>query len=76
MKFLNEDGIIIFHDMLPRSDIEEKQDMSGDVWKVACEISKINDAKFVIANIDQGVGILKIKRNSKYSRIPDIKEKI
>jgi len=75
MKFLNENGLIIFHDMLPRSDVEEKQDMSGDVWKVACEILKINDAKFVIANIDQGVGILKINKNSKYSRIPDIKEK-
>ena len=75
MKFLNEDGIIIFHDMLPRSSYEEKQDMSGDVWKNAYEISKMNDSKFVIVNIDHGVGLLKIKKNTKYTKFTEVKDK-
>ena len=75
MKFLNDDGIIFFHDMLPRSVSEEKQDKSGDVWKNACEINAMEGSKFVIVNIDQGVGILKISKKSKYIRIPDISNK-
>ncbi len=61
--------------MLPRSSNEEKQDKSGDVWKNAYEISMMNDSKFVIVNIDQGVGILKVKKSAKYMKIPEIKDK-
>ena len=61
--------------MLPRSSNEEKQDKSGDVWKNAYEISMMNDSKFVIVNIDQGVGILKVKKSAKYMIIPEIKDK-
>ena len=75
MKFLNDDGIIFFHDMLPRSVEEEKPDKSGDVWKNACEINKMDDSKFVIVNIDHGVGILKISKKSKYVNIPEIEKK-
>ena len=72
MKFLNNNGIIILHDMLPRSKTEETQDYSGDVWKVAVELSKSENLKFIIANIDQGVGLLKIKKDSKYIKLKDI----
>ena len=76
MKFLNEDGIIIFHDMLPRSQQEEGQNKSGDVWKNAYEITKINNSKFVIINIDQGVGILKVNKNSNYVQLPELNDKL
>ena len=66
MKFLNKDGIIILHDMLPRSKTEETQEYSGDVWKVAVDLSKSKNIEFVIANIDQGVGLVKINENSNY----------
>tara|TARA_Y100000816_G_C25620059_1_gene331125 strand:- start:259 stop:528 length:270 start_codon:yes stop_codon:yes gene_type:complete len=58
--------------MLPRSKTEETQDYSGDVWKVAVELSKSENLKFIIANIDQGVGLLKIKKDSKYIKLKDI----
>ena len=75
MKFLNNNGIIIFHDLLPRSTEEEKDNKSGDVWKNAYEISKINDSKFIIVNIDHGVGILKIDKSSRYQKSPGIEKK-
>ena len=49
MKFLNKDGIIILHDMLPRSKTEETQEFSGDVWKVAVDLSKSKNIEFIIA---------------------------
>ena len=75
MKFLNKDGIIILHDMLPRSKTEETQEYSGDVWKVAVDLSKSKNIEFVIANIDQGVGLVKINENSNYERQNGIQDK-
>ena len=66
MKFLNEDGRIILHNMLPRHKAEESMEFSGDVWKVAYELSISENVKFIIANIDQGVGLLKLLNNSKF----------
>ena len=75
MKFLNKDGIIILHDMLPRSKTEETQEYSGDVWKVAVDLSKSKNIEFIIANIDQGVGLLKTTEESKYIRQENIETK-
>ena len=75
MKFLDKNGIIILHDMLPRSKTEELPKFSGDVWKVAYELSKSENVKFHIVNIDQGVGLLKLNDNFKYIREPNIKDK-
>ena len=72
MKCLNDNGIIILHDMLPRSKSEETQEYSGDVWKVAVDLSKSENLKFIIANIDQGVGLLKITKQSKYIKQKEI----
>ena len=66
INFLNKDGIIILHDMLPRSKTEETQEYSGDVWKVAYDLSQSENLNFIIANIDQGVGLLKISNDAKY----------
>ena len=75
---LNDGGIIFFHDFLPRSEFEEKvprQQISwtGDVWKVAVELNNCDNAEFKIINIDNGIGILKIKKNFSYKEIPNIK---
>tara|TARA_B100001057_G_scaffold237584_1_gene237932 strand:+ start:535 stop:1236 length:702 start_codon:yes stop_codon:yes gene_type:complete len=75
MKFLNTNGLIILHDMLPRSKTEETQKFSGDAWKVAVDLSKSENLEFIIANIDQGVGLIKTKENSKYIKQNDIKDK-
>ena len=76
IKFLNEDGIIILHDMMPRHKTEESAEFSGDVWKVAFELCQSENVKFVIANIDQGVGLLKITTNPNYIKQPKIKDKV
>ena len=44
LKFLKDDGFIIFHDFLPRNAYEEnvppkQKEWSGDIWKVAVEIN-------------------------------------
>ena len=76
INFLNEDGIIILHDMMPRHKTEESPKFSGDVWKVAFELCQSENVKFVIANIDQGVGLLKTTTNPNYIKQPKIKDKV
>ena len=75
IKFLNKDGIIILHDMLPRSKTEETQEYSGDVWKVAVDLSKSKNIEFIIANVDQGVGLLKTTEETRYIREENIETK-
>tara|TARA_B110000444_G_scaffold123194_1_gene115817 strand:+ start:426 stop:1124 length:699 start_codon:yes stop_codon:yes gene_type:complete len=75
MNFLNKDGIIIFHDMMPRHRTEESPKFSGDVWKVAYDLTKSKNVNFIIANMDQGVGLLKITSNSNYIKQLEIKNK-
>lgn len=78
MKHLKEGGIIFFHDFLPRSFLEEcvprKQTAwTGDVWKVAVELNNSFNVEFKIINIDMGIGVLKINKNSKYQKIDNLK---
>lgn len=80
IKALNKNGIIIFHDMLPRNKFEEfvprKQSVwTGDVWKVAVELMNSPNCIFKIANIDMGIGILKILDNFQYIKMPELKNK-
>lgn len=80
IKHLNKNGIILFHDMLPRNKFEEfvprKQSVwTGDVWKVAVELISSPNCKFKIVNIDMGIGILKILDNFRYNKIPELKNK-
>jgi hypothetical protein len=77
---LKDGGIIFFHDFLPRSDFEEKIprkqiSWTGDVWKVAVELTYSENKEFKIINIDNGIGILKIKKNFIYKKMPHIKNK-
>lgn len=80
MKQLNENGIIFFHDFLPRSFFEEKvprkqSTWSGDVWKVAVELANSKNVKFKIINIDHGIGVLKLHKNFEYVKIDELKNK-
>jgi len=74
MKLLNPGGVIFLHDMLPRCEMEQKIPQSyttwlGDVWKVAVELTQSTNVDFRICNIDRGVGILKLKKESKYKKL-------
>jgi tRNA G37 N-methylase Trm5 len=80
VKFLNDDGIIIFHDFLPRNSIEgsavrKNKDWCGDIWKVAVEINQSIRKEFVIVNIDMGVGLLKPKKKFIYKKNNELKNK-
>ena len=79
---LNENGIILIHDMIPTNSLVEytprraiNSHWTGDVWKCAVEIQNSKNLDFVIANCDCGVGILKPKNNYEYKVLPDIKNK-
>ena len=79
MKCLNDGGIILFHDFLPRSFFEEKEvqnkqsSWSGDVWKVAVELNNSKNVELKIINIDHGVGILKLKKDFQYIKMDNLK---
>jgi hypothetical protein len=80
IKQLGKNGIIFFHDMLPRNSFEEfvprkQASWTGDVWKVAVELMNSPNCKFKIVNIDMGIGILKILDNFKYTKMPELKNK-
>lgn len=64
LKFIKSDGWIGMHDLLPRNWIEEhvprifqEGAWSGDVWKVAFELSNTKGLEFKIIDIDRGVGL-------------------
>lgn len=74
---LNENGIIFLHDLLPKNSFEQnvprKQGVwTGDVWKVAVELSNSENCEFRIINTDFGIGILKIKDKFKYKKMPEL----
>ncbi len=80
MQQLSENGIIFFHDFLPRSFFEEKvprkqSTWSGDVWKVAVELANSINVEFKIINIDHGIGVLKLKKNFEYKKIEELRNK-
>lgn len=66
---LNPNGIILIHDMLPRSEEEAivpipenpKGFWLGDVWKLAFDLNDNNDLNFNIYKTDCGVGLLSKK---------------
>ena len=74
MSALKNNGIILFHDFLPNNIIQEKTNFSGDVWKIAVELSNSKNVEFKIANIGCGVGILKFKNNWEYLKIPELEK--
>ena len=72
LKVLKDNGIVIFHDMLPITWEQEciprfSKKWNGDVWKIAIELMNNNGFKFNIIACDHGVGVLKKNRvNTSY----------
>ena len=69
IKFLKPGGWIAFHDMLPRNWMEHNVPYlgtgpwTGDVWKVAFELSQTDGIDFKILKIDCGVGVLRLTKD-------------
>jgi hypothetical protein len=69
IKFLKRGGWIAFHDMLPRSWMEHHVPYlglgpwTGDVWKVAFELSQTDGIDFKILKIDCGVGVIRLTKD-------------
>jgi SAM-dependent methyltransferase len=65
LKCLNENGIIILHDMMPSSEEEAVVPIPevlpytwvGDVWRLAFDLSNRSDIIFKLVLIDNGCGI-------------------
>ena len=80
LKFLNLNGYIFIHDLLP---LNWKMELvpriqghwNGDVWKVGYELSLIKNLEFKIANIDSGIGYLKKTKDIKYIKLPELLNK-
>ena len=80
LKFLNLNGYIFIHDLLP---LNWKMELvpriqghwNGDVWKVGYELSLLKNLEFKIANIDSGIGYLKKTSDIKYIKLPELLNK-
>ena len=64
LKFLNNNGYIFIHDLIPRTWIEANVPRlqglwCGDVWKVSFELIKTKGIDFNIIVADNGIGIIK-----------------
>ena len=75
LKFLKPNGIILLHDILPQNSYEEKPHRSGDICKIAVELANSKNINFKIANIDNGVGIVKPMQDFKYSIVENLNNK-
>jgi SAM-dependent methyltransferase len=69
IKFLNPDGWVALHDMLPRTWLEHHVPRingmwTGDVWKVAFELAETEGIDFKILKIDCGVGVFRLTRDN------------
>ena len=72
LKFLNKNGIIVIHDMLPTKEIYTvvpipnpfTKPWLGDVWRLGFDLIQNSDITFKLVTIDSGCGIiLKVPQN-------------
>lgn len=76
----NPGSWIALHDMLPRTWIEHHVPLlspgawTGDVWKVAFEISKTPGLDFRILKIDHGVGVVRVVDPS--AKLTDLRDEL
>ena len=64
LKFIDEKGFIVIHDLLPRNWLEEhvprlSSTWCGDIWKISFDLLKTENIKFELLLIDFGLGIIK-----------------
>jgi len=79
LHFLNDNGFVVIHDMIPRNESAQvvpriQNYWTGDVWKLSENINETKGLEFIIADIDQGVGI--IRKNKFYKKISGDPNKI
>jgi len=73
LKYLNKDGAIFIHDLIPVDWKTEHvpricDQWNGDVWKIIFEILNSKNLIFKIVDCDNGVGILKKKDLYEYNK--------
>ncbi len=78
IKFIEDGGFIVIHDMLPKNYYEQTRRRftrvwTGDVWKAAFNLNEKYKNSFSILNTDHGVGIIKIQDrkiiNNEYQKL-------
>ncbi len=77
IKVITENGIIFIDDVLPKNELEQKVPRAqsywlGDVWKVAVELNNSINIDFKIIDVDSGIGVIKLKKNFVYNKMPDL----
>ena len=77
IKILNEDGIIILHDCLPPSINHQRVPRTryvwnGDVWKAIVEVRTWQHVDTYTVLSDQGLGLIKKKKNSNVLNIGNV----
>ena len=78
LKFLNPNGLIVFHDFVPKNYLEnaiprKSKTWTGDVWKLGVQLTYSENCDFFVANFDHGIGILKVKDNFSLKNLKNIK---
>lgn len=73
LKFLNLNGFIFIHDLIPTSwEIEHVPRLNGiwagDVWKVSVELLESKGLDFKIIDADKGIGLI-VKKSNEYNYI-------
>jgi Methyltransferase domain len=79
IKFLKPGGFVALHDLLPASWLEHhvpriSDAWTGDVWKVAFELSRSSGIDFRVVKIDHGVGVFRI--TSQTAELLDLTEEL
>ena len=70
LRHIHRDGWIVLHDMYPRDWLEEHVPSitsgawTGDVWKLAFELSQSKDIEFRLLKIDLGVGVIRVRNQN------------
>lgn len=78
---LNEDGVLLIHDMLPQNEIQQlvprkSSTWTGDVWKLIGNLNVSKNIEFAIANFDHGVGIVKPKKDWQFNFDPNTSKEL
>jgi SAM-dependent methyltransferase len=78
LKVVNPGGVILLHDLLPVTWLEQEvprinATWTGDIWKLAFEYSRREDLVFQLVTADRGVGIVRKRANPdpKFTDIDD-----
>jgi len=81
LRFLNKDGVVVFHDCNPISEIasqpnlpNEKINWNGDVWKTIFQFRQFsNSFECFTYDTDEGLGVIKVKSKFEEKLLSEIK---